>query len=198
MAAVAGAVADEIVQVLREAPGITRAYANNGGDIALHLTAQQSYRVGVFADLGRLGRHADVHLDGDFALTADMPVRGVATSGWRGRSFSFGIADSVTVLGACAAQADAAATMIANAVDVEDSAVIRRRASELKDDTDLGDRLVTVEVGALGPARVAYALERGAAYAMELLQRNVIWGAVLWLQGSMRVVSAGPRALHEA
>jgi ApbE superfamily uncharacterized protein (UPF0280 family) len=197
MAAVAGAVADEIVQVLSEAPGITRAYANNGGDIALHLTPQQSYRVGVFADLGRLGRRAGVALDGDFTVTAEMPVRGVATSGWRGRSFSLGIADSVTVLGACAAQADAAATMIANAVDVEDSAVIRRPASALKDDTDLGDRLVTVEVGALAPARVACALEAGAACAIALLQSNVICGAVLWLQGSVRVVSAGA-GLHGA
>ena len=31
--------------------------------------------------------------------THDDPVRGIATSGWRGRSFSLGIADAVTVLG---------------------------------------------------------------------------------------------------
>ena len=45
-------------------------------------------------------------------------MRGIATSGWRGRSFSLGIADAVTVLAATAAEADAAATMIANAVDL--------------------------------------------------------------------------------
>ena len=42
-------------------------------------------------------------LDGDFAVDASLPVRGVATSGWRGRSHSLGIADSVTVLARTAA-----------------------------------------------------------------------------------------------
>jgi ApbE superfamily uncharacterized protein (UPF0280 family) len=56
-----------------------------------------------------------------------MPVRGIATSGWRGRSFSLGIADSVTVLARTAAQADAAATVIANAVDADDVRIRRRR-----------------------------------------------------------------------
>ena len=35
-----------------------------------------------------------------------MPHRGVATSGWRGRSHSLGIADSVTVVARNAAAAD--------------------------------------------------------------------------------------------
>ena len=42
----------------------------------------------------------------------------MATSGWRGRSFSLGIADAVTVLAADAPACDAAATIIANAVDL--------------------------------------------------------------------------------
>ena len=68
-------------------------------------------------------------------------MRGVATSGWRGRSFSLGIADAVTVLAATAAAADAAATIIANAVDLPGHpAIARRPASELEDDSDLGDR----------------------------------------------------------
>ena len=128
-----------------------RAYVNNGGDIAVHLTPGQAYRVGLIADLGRLQRREPLGLDGDFEVTADLPVRGIATSGWRGRSFSLGIADSVTVLARSAADADAAATMIANAVDVDTPAIVRRPASELKDDTDLGDRLVTVDVGRCRP-----------------------------------------------
>jgi ApbE superfamily uncharacterized protein (UPF0280 family) len=60
-------------------------------------------------------------------LTHDRPVRGLATSGWGGRSFSLGIADSVTVLARCAAAADAAATVVANAVDAEHPAIERRR-----------------------------------------------------------------------
>jgi ApbE superfamily uncharacterized protein (UPF0280 family) len=188
MAAVAGAVADELIECFGAQAGVRRAYVNNGGDIALHLAPGQCYRVGLFADLGRSARHKPLNLDGRFEVTAALPVRGVATSGWRGRSFSLGIADSVTVLAHTAAQADAAATMIANAVTVDDEAIVRRPANSLKDDTDLGDRPVTVEVGTLSPGRVACALEAGAGHAHGLLEREVIWAAWLWLQGQARSV----------
>jgi ApbE superfamily uncharacterized protein (UPF0280 family) len=118
MAAVAGSVADELMQYFRQEASIARAYINNGGDIALHLQPGQRYRVGLFADLARFTGDTPV-LDGNFEIANDLPVRGIATSGWRGRSFSLGIADSVTVLAATAAGADAAATMIANQVNVE-------------------------------------------------------------------------------
>ena len=64
-----------------------------------------------------------------------------------------GIADSVTVLARTGAVADAAATLIANAVDVDDPAIRREPAAELAPDSDLGDRLVTVEVGPLPPRK---------------------------------------------
>ena len=188
MAAVAGAVADELIECFGAQPGVRRAYVNNGGDIALHLAPGESFQVGLFADLGRIGRHMPLALDGRFEVTAGLPVRGVATSGWRGRSFSLGIADSVTVLARNAAQADAAATMIANAVTVDDDAIVRRPANSLKDDTDLGDRPVTVEVGTLSPGRVACALEAGAGHARGLLEHGMIWAAWLWLQGQVRSV----------
>jgi ApbE superfamily uncharacterized protein (UPF0280 family) len=186
MAAVAGAVADEIIEAFRAHSGVSRAYVNNGGDIALHLAEGQRYRIGLFADLGRIERCERWRLDGDFELPSTVPVRGVATSGWRGRSFSLGIADSVTVLAASAAQADAAATLIANAVDIDDAAVVRRPASELRDDTDLGARLVTVEVGTLSGERVRAALDAGAAAARGMLDSGLIWAATLWLQGHNR------------
>ena len=89
-------------------------------------------------------------------------MRGVATSGWRGRSFSLGIADAVTVLATNAAPADAAATLIANAVDLPGHpAVTRVPARELAPDSDLGDRLVTQGVGPLSPREIAGALEAG-------------------------------------
>jgi len=188
MAAVAGAVADELVELFRKQSGIARAYVNNGGDIALHLTGGQHYRIGLFADVGRIKRREAISLDGEFDVTASMPVRGVATSGWSGRSFSLGVADSVTVLADTAAQADAAATMVANRVDVDDPAILRRPASELKDDTDLGERLVTVEVGPLPYAKIARALDCGEAEARGLRARGLIHAAALWLQGQARVV----------
>jgi hypothetical protein len=188
MAAVAGAVADEMIGFFREQPRIARAFVNNGGDIALHLTAGAQFKIGLLADLARVKRREQVSLDGDFIVTADLPVRGVATSGWRGRSFSLGIADSTTVLARTAAEADAAATMIANAVDVDDPAILRKPASELKDDTDLGERLVTVGVGALPAGKVEQALAAGEAHARRLVDAGTICGAVLCLQGSVRVV----------
>ena len=194
MAAVAGSVAQELI-AFYDRPGIERAWINNGGDIALYLAPGQSARVGVYADLARFDwrNHVDgesgiLTTDGQFEIGAAQPVRGVATSGWRGRSFSLGIADSVTVLAATAAEADAAATVIANAVDVDDAAVGRRPASECKDDSDLGDIPVTVDVPPLSPALVKSALDAGAVCAKVLQEEGLVWAALLVCQGQWRLV----------
>jgi hypothetical protein len=189
MAAVAGAVAQELIACYQRS-GIERAWINNGGDIALHLAPGQSARVGLFADLARfdLRDNAMLTTDGQFELRAERSVRGVATSGWRGRSFSLGIADSVTVLAASASQADAAATVIANAVDVQDVGIHRRPANECKDDSDLGDIPVTVDVELLAPAQVHRALDAGAARARELRHAGLIDSAMLVCQGQWRLV----------
>lgn len=189
MAAVAGAVADELIEPFRARAGVRRAYVNNGGDIALHLREGQRFRVGLCVDPGDVHKAA-LALDGDFEISAAMPIRGVATSGWRGRSFSLGIADSVTVLAGSAAHADAAATMVANEVDVDDPAVVRRPACELKDDTDLGGRLVTVGVGRLPRSQVEAALAAGMRHAQRLLEAGTISGAALVLQGEVRTAGS--------
>jgi hypothetical protein len=189
MAAVAGSVAQELIGCYHR-PGIERAWINNGGDIALHLAEGHSVRVGLFADLARfdLRDAGPLTTDGQFEVTAAMPVRGVATSGWRGRSFSLGIADSVTVLAATAAEADAAATVIANAVDVEDPGIHRKPASMCKDDSDLGDIPVTTNVETLPPAQVRRALDAGAARAEALQRLGLVSSAVLVCQGQWRAV----------
>jgi hypothetical protein len=194
MAAVAGAVADEMIGFFRDDRCIRRAYVNNGGDIALHLLPGAQFRVGLIADLARVKRREALALDGDFIVTADQPVRGIATSGWRGRSFSLGIADSVTVLARTAAESDAAATMVANSVNVDDPAILRKLACELKDDTDLGARLVTVGVGILSVGKVEQALAAGEAHAQRLVDAGTIHGAVLCLQGCVRVVGGATEA----
>lgn len=191
MAAVAGAVVEELLQALVAGGDLAKAYVNNGGDIALHLEAGESFRIGLVADPDRGARHGHrVAVDGSFEVTAALPVRGVATSGWRGRSWSLGIADSVTVLAATAAAADAAATMIANAVNVDHPAVRRRPALEVDDDTDLGRLPVTVGVGALPDAAVDAALAAGVRRAEALRARGLVWGAVLVLQARVAVVGA--------
>jgi hypothetical protein len=185
MAAVAGSVAEEIVAAFAAA-GVARAAVNNGGDIALHLAPGESFVVGVCADPS-VARFASP-LDGRFAVDARSPVRGIATSGWRGRSFSLGIADSVTVLARTASAADAAATIVANAVDVDDPRIVRVPASGVRDDSDLGDRLVTRAVPPLPAALVALALARGAAEARRQIAAGRIVAAVLSLQGRWSVV----------
>jgi uncharacterized protein len=188
MAAVAGAVADEIMAAMVSVAGVERAYVNNGGDIALHVGPGAKLRVGIAADPGRAMRHGHgFALDGSFEVDACLPVRGVATSGWRGRSWSLGVADSVTVLAHGAAAADGAATLIANAVDVEDPAIARAAASDVDDNTDLGGRLVTTGVGRLPEEAIVVALDRGASVAADFVERGLIWCALLTLQGMHRV-----------
>lgn len=184
MAAVAGAVADDILAHLVSSGGITRAYVNNGGDIALHLDPGESLVTAIAARSG---------LPDSVTLHAADPIRGIATSGWRGRSFSRGIADAVTILAKDAAQADAAATIIANAVDLPaHPAITRRPATDLKADSDLGQRLVTVAVGPLTPTDCTAALKRGLSAAQTALRQGLVHSAALFLQG--QVVTTAPAA----
>jgi hypothetical protein len=191
MAAVAGSVAQEVLQALA-LPGVDRAYVNNGGDIALHLQRGE-WRMGVVSQMAQaLATDAASELvtDGQFVISAEMPVRGVATSGWGGRSFSFGVADSVTVLAATAAQADVAATLIANAVNVQHPSIQRRPANSLRDDTDLGERMVTVDVPRLPPALIQDALQLGLDCARGLQVRGQLHAAYLCCQGQVAVTPA--------
>lgn len=183
MAAVAGSVAQEIVGCF-ERDGVRRAWVNNGGDIALHLAPGERATLAVCADPRRA---PDAHTD-RLVIEAASAVRGVATSGWRGRSFSLGIADAVTVLAGEAAVADAAATLIANQVDADDPAIERRPACDIKDDSDLGGLPVTVQVGPLPLTLIEAALARGARFAQALVQRDLIVQAMLSLQGRSRIV----------
>ena len=193
MAAVAGSVAQSLITSY-DRPGVARAWVNNGGDIALHLTPGQSARVGLYADLARLPAHGwgqDIQLDGALEVNHAMPVRGVASSGWRGRSFSFGIADSVTVLAATAAQADAAASMIANAVNVDHPGIVRQPAHSLRDMTDLGDLAVTVDVPQLPSSLVQQALQAGWQCARECQAQGWIAAAFLVCQGQSMALTQG-------
>lgn len=192
MAAVAGSVAEEVLAAMTAAARLETAYVNNGGDIALHLAPRASLSIGVVTDV------AAPAIDARVVIRAGDPVRGIATSGWRGRSHSLGLADAVTVLAASAGAADAAATMIANAVDVDHPAVRRRPARELEHDSDLGDIPVTVAVGSLPAEARAAALAAGLAHAEALVARGLIVGAYIALQGETRVAGEGARGQYVA
>jgi hypothetical protein len=187
MAAVAGAVAEEILGAMLDGAQLARAYVNNGGDIALYLADGEKFTIG-------LADRPDVPcLIRTMIIDSADPSHGIATSGRHGRSFSLGIADAVTVLARTASQADAAATIIANAVDLPGNpAVVRCPANELQPDSDLGARLVTRGVGELSNSEIEDALESGTACARKLLAAGLIDGAALRLHGEMVLMAAKP------
>ncbi|MDI9331093.1 MAG: UPF0280 family protein [Alphaproteobacteria bacterium] len=204
MAAVAGSVAQHLLRHYC-LPGIDRAAINNGGDIALHLSPGSEWRLGLVHDAdavwlsGSVAKapHQEVICpDGMFQIGQTSPVRGVATSGWSGRSLSRGIADSVTVLAADAACADAAATMIANRVDVDRPGIERLPANHVRDDSDLGLRLVTRHVPTLGVGEITTALQRGLAYAQSLLDCGLIQAALIGCQHQF--VSCGHEVCYQS
>ncbi|MFU0504298.1 UPF0280 family protein [Pseudaminobacter sp. NGMCC 1.201702] len=180
MATVAGAVAEEILGAMCAGRRLEKAYVNDGGDIALYLGESQTIRAAIAGTFHGLADR--------IVIRAADPVRGIATSGWRGRSHSLGIADAVTVLARTAAEADAAATLIANAVDLPGHpSITRAPAASLQPDSDLGDTPVTVDVGPLTAAEIATALDRGLGVAEELRRRGLIEAAALFLGGEMRL-----------
>lgn len=184
MAAVAGAVAEEILAAMTSVASLTRAYVNNGGDIAFYLASGQQFVAGM------IERPDRPSLLGTVTLQSDQPSRGLATSGWRGRSFSLGIADAVTVLARSASLADAAATVIANAVDLPSHpGIVREPACELAPDSDLGSIPVTRSVGELTKDEIREALHSGARVGEELLASDLISSAALSLQNHSRIVS---------
>ena len=200
MAAVAGAVAEEILLSMTKAADLERAYVNNGGDIAIHLTEGEQLTVGLVQLPDPPSKVAEfdssskailrASILGDGTIDYLQAARGIATSGWRGRSFSLGIADSVTVLAETASMADAAATVIANAVDLPGHpSIIRVPACDLAPDSDLGDRAITYSVGELTHTDVESALAAGCSVAQALRASGLICTAALSLQGHVEVVA---------
>jgi len=190
MAAVAGAVADEILDVMRKTveksdyylDNVKRMYVNNGGDLSFWLKNGSSFSVGVIDNI------ETPELNTKVSLHHESPVRGIATSGWRGRSQSLGIADAVTVLAKSAVEADVAATLIANDVNIEYPGIEKRPATELKDDSDLGSMPVTVDVPSLPDFIVSEALNKGAKTARAFINKGIIETAYLSLQKQTLVV----------
>lgn len=173
MAAVAGAVADDILIHLCNGTGIDKAYVNNGGDVAFHITPGQTVNAAIAG-----------HPSGRITIHSHDPFRGIATSGWRGRSFSFGIADAVSVVAKNSAMADVAATMIANAVNLPNDPIIERLpATDISPDSDLGKLRITTNVPPLSSIQIMQALDNGKKLARSLLERNLIGGACLQLSG---------------
>jgi len=178
MISVAGAVADHVLSAMMVGRDLDRVYVNNGGDIALYLKEGQVFDIGIVSrvDAPEISMRARVrNADG---------VGGIATSGWRGRSFSLGVADAVTVLASDAALADVAATLIANEIDPGLCPQVERTpAHDLDPDSDLGERFVTTAVHPLSDGQVSVAMDRGQVLAQRFVGAGFIVAAALSLQG---------------
>jgi ApbE superfamily uncharacterized protein (UPF0280 family) len=187
MAAVAGAVADELLAHMTAAAPLERTFVNDGGDIAVLVAPGHALDIGI---AGEYSRGATPLLNGAIRVDATSGIGGIATSGARGRSFSLGIADAVTTLARDAATADVAATLVANGVNVDSPAILRRPARELDADSDLRDLPVTVSVGPLTSAEIDAALANGEGRALDYRRRGLIVDAALMLAGRTRTFGA--------
>ncbi len=107
MAAVAGAVSEEVGNVLLEF--CDNVIIENGGDIFIKSTKVR--KAGVFAGNSPLSEKIAVVIEPD-----NTPMGICTSSGTVGHSLSFGKADAVCVAAVAAALADAAATAICNRV----------------------------------------------------------------------------------
>lgn len=183
MAAVAGSIADEVLAAMVAKADVTRAYVNNGGDIALYLAPGTTFKTAILghdgSDLGQIN------------VSSADGVGGIATSGRHGRSLSLGIADSVTVLAKSAAKADVAATLIANAVDLPGHPAIQRRAAcDVDENSDLGTLPVVVGCGPMSYEDTDRALETGCQHAKTLRSKGLITSAGLFLNGQSKTTCA--------
>ena len=189
MAAVAGAVADEILSEMRKIPNLTKAYVNNGGDVAVWVGPGENLQIAMVDDLQKAYLRAGAPQKAKISINHGDKTGGIATSGWRGRSHSLGIADAVCVLAKNAALADATASLIANAVDFSSDKITRTPASQLDPDSDLGDRLVTTCVEILTNEEIEMALANGVKRAEEFCNKGLIQSAAIALAGHLKIVN---------
>lgn len=180
MVAVAGTFSDLVADYLFE-QGATKVMVNNGGDIAIRLNSGEATNVGL---VPKIGASTFTHT---FNIDSEDNIGGVATSGLGGRSFTLGVADSVTVFGQRCREADAAATLIANKVTVPHEGIKRVKAEELDPNTDIVGQMVTCEVPEFSKEQKIAALNNGKEFGKKLVDLGTIVGFVIFMQGEMIV-----------
>jgi len=183
MAAVAGSVSDALKEFLKN-EGLDLISVNNGGDISIFNKNGRELKI----DIGDI-RTGESSLNS--LIIDQITDYGLATSGFGGRSFTLGLADSVTVIAATGALADAAATFICNCTNMETDQVIRRKASEIDPLTDIPDYEVTIKINGLNSFDIMKSLENGLYNASKLKQLKCIYDAVIKLRGHMVTTIVG-------
>jgi ApbE superfamily uncharacterized protein (UPF0280 family) len=179
MAAVAGVVAEAVAQYLRDA-GATTAIVDNGGDLAIYLAPGRVAMVGV--------RRGVKEPEPTYALTLDGDRRsfwGVCSSGFGGRSLTRGVADTALCVAGSTPVADAAATALGNACDVDSPKIRRAPAEVLRPETDIPGLTVTASVGPLTAEETARALRNALSFGQRLVHEKIILGALVALNDQM-------------
>jgi len=178
LAAVAGAASDMVADYVARSSA-TKIIVNNGGDIAIRLRERETATVGLRLDSAKPTY--------DYIALIDQDC-GVCTSGVRGRSFTLGVADGVTVMAHQASIADAVATFIGNKTIVDSPQVTRVLAETMYPGTDLMGVGVTHSVGALSQKEINTAMKAGKMQALKMLKKGHIYGAVISVKGHMHAL----------
>ena len=93
--------------------------------------------------------------------------------------FTKGIASAAAVLSASASLSDAAATVIGNFTNVEDTNIKSSLAEEIYPDTDIAGEWVTIEVGRLSQEKIEKALKNGISKAKSICEKGLIKAALV-------------------
>jgi ApbE superfamily uncharacterized protein (UPF0280 family) len=155
--------------------GLDSISVNNGGDISIFNRTGKGMKVGI----------GDILTDNAPRYTLNITGftnYGLATSGFGGRSFTLGLADSVTVIAPTGAVADAAATFICNNTSVNTAHVLRKKACEIDPLTDIPDEYVTTEIKYLTEDVIRDSLEKGLQLASHLKLDRHIYDAIIKLK----------------
>jgi ApbE superfamily uncharacterized protein (UPF0280 family) len=183
-AAVAGAISDEVADLIFEDTDVSKVIVNNGGDIALRIRNIENATVGIITDLSRK------EITHKLLVNSFSNIGGVATSGMGGRSFTKGIASAAVAVASTACLADAAATLLGNTVNVDDPAIERQLAEEIYPGTDIPGQLVTTRAGNINQNKIKEALEKGLIKAKELQDKGMLFGALLALKGKIKITDS--------
>lgn len=177
MAAVAGTMSDIARQEIFENTDVDYVVVNNGGDISFYKSKESDlFKVGVISDI------SNKKISHALEIKTDSNVRGIATSGFGGRSLTRGVSSAVTIIAENSRLADAAATEIANNTYIDSYNVEVCLAEEIDYDTDIKGLTVVKNIGVLSEEEIDKSISLGINKAIELYERKIIKGAFIFVQ----------------
>jgi ApbE superfamily uncharacterized protein (UPF0280 family) len=178
MAAVAGTFSDLVMEEILLKTDVDYVVINNGGDIAFYKKDMESvFKVGIMDDI------TTRNISHSLNIRCSSQIKGITTSGFGGRSLTKGVASAVTVVAKSSSLADAAATEIANCTYINSPNIETCLAEDIDFDTDIKGLRVVKTIGKLSNEEKFKSINKGLEKTMELYERKMIEGAVIFVQG---------------